>query len=409
MREQSVSASPLTGVKIIELGTMIAGPVGCTLLGDFGADVIKIEQPKTGDTLRHLGPFADGESLFWNVDGRNKRSVAIDLHRPEGQELVRRLVAQADAVVENFRPGTLAKWGLAFDDLIKVNPKLVMVSVSGFGQSGPYASRAAYDRTALAFGGLLYVTGYPDRPPVRPGLPMADYQTALFSAFALMMALYERDVRGGLGKHVDVALYESIFRFSEALTAAHDRLGEVRQRQGNVISAAAPGEHFETSDGRFLVLTVANTAMFQRLCQAMEEPSWKADARFATPEGRWQHIDVLNGGVRRWVKSKSVPELQRALDDAGVAYSLIYSVADIVADPHYIARENVVTVDNPRIGPVQMQGVVPRFVGASSRPISPAPDLGEHTADVLGGTLGLSESEMKTLAEQEVIGLCRSR
>ncbi len=181
---QEVFASPLEGLKVIELGTMIAGPVGCTLLGDFGANIIKIELPKQGDALRHLGPFVDGESLFWNVDGRNKKSVAIDLHHPEGQDLVKQLVAQADAVVENFRPGTLGKWGLAFNDLIKINPKLVMVSVSGFGQNGPYASRAAYDRVAIAFGGLLNITGYPDRPPVRPGLPMADYLTALFSAFS---------------------------------------------------------------------------------------------------------------------------------------------------------------------------------------------------------------------------------
>ena len=263
--DRSTQSSPLRGLKVIELGTMIAGPVGCTLLGDFGADIIKIEQPKTGDTLRQLGPFVDGESLFWNVDGRNKRSVAIDLHHREGQDLVRRLVAQADAVVENFRPGTLAKWGLSFADLIKINPRLVMVSVSGFGQTGPYSSRAAYDRTALAFGGLLHVTGYPDRPPVRPGLPVADYTTALFCAFSLVMALYERDVRGGQGKHVDVALYESMFRFSEAVLAAYDRLGEVRQRQGNIHPAASPAEHFETSDGRFLVLAVGNTAMFSAL------------------------------------------------------------------------------------------------------------------------------------------------
>lgn len=403
-QERSTQSSPLRGVKVIELGTMIAGPVGCTLLGDFGADIIKIEQPKTGDTLRHLGPFVDGESLFWNVDGRNKRSVAIDLHQPEGQELVRRLIAQADAVVENFRPGTLAKWGLSFADLIKINPRLVMVSVSGFGQTGPYSSRAAYDRTALAFGGLLHVTGYPDRPPVRPGLPVADYTTALFCAFSLVMALYERDARGGQGKHVDVALYESMFRFSEAVIAAYDRLGEVRHRQGNIHPAASPAEHFETSDGRFLVLAIGNTAMFRRLGAAIGEPSWQDDPRYATPETRSRHIGELNGHVGRWVKSKSVPELQRTLDEAGIAYALTYSVADIFDDPHYAARENIVSVDT-HIGPVRMQGIVPRFVGAQPRSISPAPGLGEHTADVLGGMLGLSRAAMDALVERQVIDL----
>ncbi|WP_283807326.1 CoA transferase [Bradyrhizobium sp. Tv2a-2] len=208
---------------------------------------------------------------------------------------------------------------------------------------------------------------------------------------------------------MDLALYESIFRFSEALTAAYDRLGEVRQRQANVTPAAAPGEHFETKDGRFLVLAVANTPMFHRLCSAMDESSWLNDPRYATPEARWRHISDLNERVRCWVNSKSVSELQERLDQAGVAYSLVYSIEDIFADPHFAVRGNIVTVDSPRIGPMKMQGVVPRFVGVEPRPISPAPELGQHTADVLRSMLGLSDDTVRALAERQIIGLSHDR
>jgi crotonobetainyl-CoA:carnitine CoA-transferase CaiB-like acyl-CoA transferase len=396
-------AGPLKKLRIIELGTMIAGPVVGTLLADFGAEVIKVEQPGTGDTIRQIGPFAEGESLYWNVEGRNKKSVTIDLRRQQGQSLLRALVKQADAVVENFRPGTLAKWGLDYSELVKVNPRIVMLSVSGFGQTGPYADRAAYDRIALAFGGVMHLTGFPDRPPVRPGVSIADYQAALFGAFSVMMALYQRDASDGPGQHIDLALYESVFRFTDVLTAAYDRLGKVRERQGNLHFAAAPGEHFETRDGRFLILTISNDSMFKRLCSAMNRDDLAADPRYATHELRWNHVNELNDIVAAWVKSDEVTAISRALDDVGVAYSTTYSIADIVADPHYAARENIVSVETPRLGPLKMQGVGPKFSATPAGPISPAPALGEHTFEVLRTLLGLSDAAIEDLAASRVI------
>ena len=394
---------PLKNLRIIELGTMIAGPVVATLLADFGAEVIKVEQPGLGDTIRKIGPFVEGESLLWNVEGRNKKSVTIDLHRPEGQSLLRDLVKHADAVVENFRPGTLVKWGIGYNELAKVNPKLVLLSVSGFGQTGPYSEKVAYDRIALAFGGLMHLTGFPDRPPLRPGVSIADYQGALFGALSMMMALYHRDACGGPGQHIDLALYEAVFRFTDVLTASYDRLGKARERQGNLHYAAAPGDTFETRDGRYLILTISNNSMFKRLCSAMRRDDLTADARYATHELRWQHVKELNVIVGSWVRSDEVTAICRALDDVGVANALTYSIADIAADPHYAARENIVSVDNPRIGPVKMQGVGPKFSVTPAGPISSAPALGENTHEVLVGLLGLDDSVLKELTSSGVI------
>ena len=235
----TTSGGPLAGLRIIDLGTMLAGPMACTLLADFGAEVVKVEEPAHGDALRHIGPFVADESLLWAVDARGKKSVAIDLKQPEGRDAFFRIVATADAVVENFRPGTLQKLGIGFEELKKVNPGIVLLSISGFGQTGPLAKRAGYDRIALAFGGLLEITGYPDRPPTKVGVSIADYQTALFGALSTMMALYHRDANGGVGQHIDLALYESVFRFTDTLTSAYDQLGQVRQRQGNIGAAGA--------------------------------------------------------------------------------------------------------------------------------------------------------------------------
>ncbi|MEX3933770.1 CaiB/BaiF CoA transferase family protein [Paraburkholderia phymatum] len=393
----------LSGLRILDLGTMVAGPVACTLFGDFGADVIKVEVPERGDTVRDLGPFVEGECLYWEVENRNKRSITLNLREKEGQEILYRLVKEADAVVENFRPGTLEKWNCNFETLKKHNPKLIMLRVSGFGQTGPYSERAGYDRIALAFGGLMGITGYPDRPPVRIGTSTADYQTAILGAFSLMMALYNRDVLGGPGQEIDLAMYESVIRFTEVLVPEYDRLGVVRKPRGNKHFAAAPGEHFETSDGRFVILTCSAEAGFQRLCVAMERPDMLEDPRFKTHPLRWQHIDELNNLVGDWIKSLPVPELTAKLDEAKCAYAFILSIDDIMKDPHYQARETIVPVENPRIGPVRMAGVVPRIPGAPQKPIDPAPTIGQHNADVYGDLLGMRESEREQLRQTGII------
>lgn len=399
----STASGPLAGIRVLDLGTMIAGPVAATMLGDFGADVIKIEQPRGGDPIRSNGPQVEGEGLWWNVEGRNKRSVTLDLRQTEGQQILRDLAAHADVLVENFRPGTLDRWNIGWQHLKTVNPRLVMLSVSGYGQTGPYASRAAYDRIGLAFSGLLHITGFPDRPPLRPGTAMADYQSAVLGAFAVMMALYHRDARGGLGQQVDASLFESVFRFTDVLVTAYDKLGLSRERRGNLHFAAAPGDHFETSDGRFLVITVSSDSVFKRLCAAMDQPDLAADPRFRTHNDRWRNIGEINAIVGRWIKTHPVETVTGALDGNGLASSLVYSPADIMADPHYAARGSIATIDHPRIGALKVQAPQPHLSETPAPALRPAPDLGADTEAVLTAVLGLTPDQIGVLREKGVV------
>jgi formyl-CoA transferase len=388
---------PLAGIRVIDIGTMVAGPVAATLLADLGADVIKIEQPGRGDSLRHIGPAVQGESLWWNVEGRNKKSVTLDLHHPEGQRILKEMLKHADVLVENFRPGILGKWNLSWEHLKQVNPRLVMLSVSGYGQTGPYANRAGYDRIALAMGGTLNATGYPDRAPVKLGTAMADYSTALFGAFGIMVALYHRDTRGGEGQQIDLSLYETVFRFTDVMVTAYDKMGLPRERTGNLHFAAAPGDHFETCDGRYIVLTVSNDRMFGRLCEAI--PALGGEERYSTHAKRTACVEELNVIVAAWIKSLPVLEVCRILEEKGLAYSLIYSIKDIVADPHYEARGTIASVEHPQIGELKMPAVQPRFSGTPSPQIKPAPALGADTDEILRQLAGLSAERIAELRQ----------
>ena len=381
---------PLAGIRVVELGTMVAGPVSATLLGDFGADVIKIEQPQGGDPIRQSGAMVNGESLYWNVEGRNKRSVTIDMRRTEGQALLRKLVKHADVLVENFRPGTMARWGCDYETLKQINPALVMLSISGYGQTGPNAQLASYDRVALAFAGFLNITGYPDRPPVRPGTAIADYQSALFGAFAVMIALYHRDVHNGTGQHIDTSLYETIFRFTDTMITAYDKLGVKRHRTGNSHYAASPGDHYPMKDGRYLAMTVAASDVFRRLCIAIGQPELADDPRFATHPARVENYDAINGIVADFVRTHPVDEVLASLKEQGVPHSLILSVEEILEDPHYAARGSIATINHPRIGPIKMPAVFPKLSATPPPPLRPAPTLGENTEEVLAGMLGIT-------------------
>ncbi|MCK1513211.1 CoA transferase [Bradyrhizobium sp. 190] len=385
----------LAGIRVIDIGTMVAGPVAATLLADYGAEVIKIEQPGRGDALRHIGPSLEGESLWWNVEGRNKKSVTLDLHHPEGQRVLKELLKSADVLVENFRPGILDKWNLSWKYLQKVNPRLVMLSVSGYGQTGPYSSRAGYDRIALAMGGTLNATGYADRAPVKLGTAMADYSTAVLGALGTMVALHHRDANGGTGQQIDLSLYETVFRFTDVMVTAYEKLGITRERTGNIHFAAAPGDHFETCDGRYIVLTVSNDRMFGRLCEAI--PVLAGDERFSTHAKRITGIEAVNKIVADWIKSLPVLEVCKIFEEKGLAYSLIYSIEDIVADPHYQARGSIATVEHPQIGALKMSAVQPQFSGTPSPQIRPAPALGAHTDEVLRGIAGLSVGQIAEL------------
>jgi crotonobetainyl-CoA:carnitine CoA-transferase CaiB-like acyl-CoA transferase len=393
-------AAPLEGVKVLDLGTRIAAPFCAGLLGEMGADVVKIEQPGTGDFMREIGPFADGYSLFWAVEGRGRRSVTVDLRQAEGQDLFRRLAASSDVIVENFRPGTLEKWGI---DPPTLDPRLVVVRISSFGQDGPLAPRGGLDRVGIGFGGLMHLTGYPDRPPVRVGVTISDYLTGVFAAHAAVAALYRRDARGGGGAVIDAALYGSVLRILEWTLAAYDKLGVVRQREGNRLANSAPLDNYPTGDGRYVCIVAGSDANFARLCKAMERPDLVDNPRFARLVDRAEHGDEINGLVAAWTSTLAADDVVERCVAEDVPVATAFSAADIFADPHMAARGDLVTVDDPVAGPLRQQAPFPRFVGEPARAPAGAPALGAHTRDVLRERLDLDDAELDRLAAAKVI------
>src|SRR5207253_10868280 len=351
---------PLAGIRVLDLGTRIGAPFAATLLADLGAEVIKVELPGQGDFMRTIGPFVDGYSLFWAVEGRNKKSITCDLRKPAGQTLMKRLVPLADVMVENFQPGTLESWALGYDVLSALNAGLILTRVSVYGQTRPYRDRPGLDRNGIALGGLLYITGYPDRPPVRPGVIVSDYLTGVFNAFAIVSALYERDRRARetdsapRGQWVELSLYESILRIMEHTLAAYDRLGIVREREGNRLKNSAPLDNWETRDGKFVCIVAAGDGLFPRLARAMEREDLLADPRFASLALRAEHGDAINTIVGDWCRARTALEIAEILARHEVPFGVAYSAADIFADPHVAARGDLVTVDDPVIGPLRM-------------------------------------------------------
>ena len=383
---------PLEGLRILDAGTRIGAPFAATLLADFGAEVWKIELPGQGDFMRTIGPFDNGYSLFWAVEGRNKKSITLDLRKPRGQDLFKRLVPLADAIVENFQPGTLDGWGLGYEVLEALNPKIILTRATVYGQDGPYRDRPGLDRNGIAHGGLLYLTGYPDRPPVRPGIIISDYVTGIFNALSILIALYERDAGGsGRGQSVDLALYESMFRLMEHTVASYDRLGVVREREGNRLKNSAPLDNWETRDGQFVSIIAAGDGLFPRLAKAMDRPDLLQDPRFKTLADRAQHADEINAVVAAWCRSRTAEEIERILVDAQVPVCRAFSIRDIFADPHYAARGDIALVDDPTIGPVKMQGVYPRLSRTPGAIRRGAPRLGEHNREIYQGVLGLAD------------------
>ena len=412
------SAGPLAGLRVLDLGTRIGAPFAATLLGDFGAEVVKVEQPGVGDFMRGIGPFEGGYSLWWAVEGRNKKSVTCDLRKPEGRDVLKRLVVHADALVENFQPGTLEDWGLGPDVLRAINPRLVVSRVSVHGQTGPYRARPGLDRNGIAMGGLLHLTGYKDRPPVRPGIIVSDYLTAVFNAFALMMALWERDRAEGAGEarpapappaggrpgqEIDLALYGSILRVLEHTVATYDRLGVVRGREGNRLANSAPLDNWETRDGHFVAIVAAGDGLFPRLARLMHREDLLADPRFSTLAARVAHADEINGIVADWCRARDAAEIERLCLEAEVPFARTYTVADICADPHVAERGDLVEVDDPVVGPVRMQGVYPRLSRTPGSVRRGAPLLGEHNDEIYRGLLGMDDAEIGRLRAARVI------
>jgi crotonobetainyl-CoA:carnitine CoA-transferase CaiB-like acyl-CoA transferase len=393
---------PLAGLRVLDLGTRIAAPFCAGLLGEQGAEVIKVEQPGTGDFTRGIGPFQDGYSLFWAVEGRGRKSVTLDLRVTEGQDLLRRLAAACDVVVENFRPGTLERWGVGPADC---DDRLVWVRISAYGQDGPYAERPGLDRTGIATGGLLHLTGYPDRPPVRVGVTISDYLTGVFAAHAAVAALYGRDRPGGpgTGAVIDAALYGASLRILEWTLAAYDQQGVVREREGNRLANSAPLDNFTARDGMTVCIVAGSDANFARLCAAMERPDLPDDPRFVTLADRAANGDAINAVVARWVASLDGHAVEERCLAHGVPVARAYTAADIFADAHVAARRDLVAVDDPVLGPLRQQAPFPRTVGEPVLVPTGAPRLGEHTRSVLADRLGLSDDDLDRLAVAGVI------
>ena len=397
--------APLTGLRVLDLGTRIAAPFCAGLLGEMGAEVIKVEEPTRGDFMRDIGPFVDvdeqSHSLFWAVEGRGRKSVTIDLRQEAGQDLFRRLAATADVVVENFRPGTLERWHIAPEDLDR---RLVVVRISSYGQDGPLAGRPGLDRTGIAHGGLLHLTGHPDQPPVRVGVTITDYLAGTFCAHAALAALYARDARRlGEGAVIDASLYGAALRVLEWTLPAYDLLGRVRERQGNRLDNSAPLDNYASADGRYVSIVAGGDANFARLAKAMGRPELTSEPRFARLADRAVHGDEINGLVASWVASLPAEEVESRCVEHGVPVATAYTAADIFADPHMASRGDLVEVEDPVAGPMRQQAPYPRFVGERPEAPAGAPRLGEHNDAVLGELLGLSEAELAGLRQQGVV------
>lgn len=402
-----MSAKPLAGLKVLELGQLIAGPFAGKTLAEFGAEVIKIEPPASdkgpgGDPLRTWRKLHNGTSLWWHVMARNKKSVTANLRTPEGQEIVRRLARGVDVVIENFRPGTLEKWGLGYDVLSRDNPGLVMLRLSGFGQTGPYKDQAGFGAVGESMGGMRYVTGFPDRPPVRMNLSIGDTLAALHGVIGVLMALRHRDVNGGKGQVVDVALYEAVFNMMESTLPEYDMYGIVRERTGTALTGIAPSNTYVTQDGAFVVIGGNGDSIFKRLMQAIGRPDLAEDPTLADNAGRVKRADELDAVIGEWVASHPVEHVLAVLNEAQVPNGKIYSIADIVKDPQFLARGMIERTRLPDGADVAVPGVVPKLSETPGDIGRCGPALGEHTDEVLAA-IGYDETARRDLRSRWII------
>lgn len=392
---------PLAGVRVLELCSTIAGPACGRLLADFGAEVTKVEPPG-GDSMRSMGKHVGDVSLYAATLLRNKKSVAIDMKKDEGRTLVRALADRVDILLENFRPGVLERLGLAYDELAKTNPGLVMVRISGFGQTGPYAQRPGYGAICEALAGVRHMTGDPDRPPARVALATTDYLTSVYAAFGASMALLERG-RSGKGQVVDVALYEAAFSQMEAYTSAYEKLGYVPGRVGPNLPTMAPNSLYPTRDGAYVLIAANSDPTFKRLVDAMGQPELLHDPRFSSIRLRGANLEACNATVAAWTAKHDAAEVQRVLLEAEVPVSLVYTIADIYEDPHYAAREMLVKVPHPVLGHTTQHGVVPKFSRTPGAIVKSGPEMGEDTRAVLSRELGLDDGRIDALAAGGVV------
>jgi len=381
---------PLSGLKIIELGQLIAGPFAAKILAEFGADVIKVEPP-AGDPLRQWRYVHDGTSVWWAAHARNKRSITLDLRQPEGQDVVRRLVADADIVIENFRPGAMEKWGLGFEALHAINPKLIMLRVSGYGQTGPYRDRPGFGVIGEAMGGLRYLSGEPGRPPVRVGVSIGDTLSGLHGVIGVLMALRHREQQNGLGQEVDVALYESVFNMMESLLPEYSKFGAVRQPSGSSMPGIAPTNAYPCQNGKYALIAGNGDSIYKRLMTLIEREDLATDPSLADNPGRAAQAERIDQAISNWTMSRTLDDVLSAMTEAGVPVGKSYDAADIAADPHYQARDMILETTLPDGSLVKVPGIVPKLSLTPGQVDRLAPQLGEHTDEILD-QLGIDSS-----------------
>ncbi|MGP0175000.1 CaiB/BaiF CoA transferase family protein [Pseudomonas sp. NCHU5208] len=400
MTQSNTSNMALQGLKVIEMGQLIAGPFASKLLGEFGADVIKIEPPGVGDPLRKWRKIKDGTSLWWHVQSRNKRSLTLDLKQAEAQNIVRKLVAEADVLVENFRPGTLEGWGLGYEALKAINPRLIMLRISGYGQTGPYRDLPGFGVIGEAMGGLRHLSGYPGQAPVRVGISIGDSLSSLYGVIGVLLALQER-ARSGEGQEIDVALYESVFAMMESLIPEYDAFGYIREPAGSALPGITPSNSYPCKDGSYVLIAGNGDSIYKRLMSLIGRDDLGNDPRLAQNDGRSQHAELIDGAIAEWTAQRGRDEVIEALKGARVPAGYPYTAADIVQDPHYLARQMIEQVQTS-VGPLKVPGVLPKLSRTPGRIGSGGPQLGEHNDDILAG-LGLSAEQVAGLRERGII------
>jgi len=402
MQDQA-SAGPLAGLRLIEMGTLLAGPFCGQLMGDFGAEVIKVEPPGKGDPMREWGrEKAHGMSLWWPVIARNKKSVTLDLRQQEGQEIARELIGKADFVLENFRPGTMERWNLSYDELRKINPGLIMIRVSGFGQTGPYARRAGFGAVGEAMGGLRYVCGDPSTPPSRMGISIGDSLAATFACVGALSALYHRE-KTGQGQVVDSAIYEAVLNMMESLVTEYDQAGYVRERTGAILPNVAPSNIYPTLDGKLILIAANQDTVFGRLTEAMGRAELAKDPRYATHGSRGAHQQELDELIADWTRTIPAERLEALMDEFGIPSGKIYRTPEMLEDAHFRARQAIVTTAHPKFGELKMQNVAPKLSATPGGVRAAAPDLGQHNDEVYRNVLGFDLAKIAALRERSVI------
>ena len=392
----------LSGLKVIEMGTLIAGPYCARLLAEFGADVTKVETPGEGDPLRKWRKLHDGTSLWWYSQSRNKKSVTLNLKDNRARDIVRNLVRDADILIENFRPGTLEKWGLGWEELSSINPSLIMVRVSGYGQTGPYKHRPGFAAIAESMGGLRYLVGYPDRPPVRVGVSIGDTLASLYGVIGALLALHHLKVNGGKGQYIDVALYEAVFGVMESLIPEFAGFGHVRERTGASLPGIVPSNTYPCRDGKYVIIAGNSDGIYKRLMHAIDRSDLADDPRFARNDGRAQHTELIDNAISEWTSSRDLNDVLATLEKAEVPSGRIYTAADIFQDPHYRARDMIQRYPLPDGTPIEFPGIVPKLSETPGTTEWLGPRLGEHTSEVLA-SIGIGDQKAAELRAQGVI------